>query len=115
MTPRGLTPNVNCEHIMNRKADPVSSRSSPLAMTALAFASLLCTAAFAAGPVAPAKPAAAPAASPPVAAQVSKAPTSIAPQNAQYTGPTEVAPSLRLTVGKTALIRLPADAARLSV
>lgn len=120
MTPRGLTPNVNCEPIMNRKADPVSSRSSPLAMTPLAFASLLCTAAFAAGPVAPAKPAAAPpvaapAAAPPVAAQASKAPTSIAPQNAQYTGPTEVAPSLRLTVGKTALIRLPADAARLSV
>ncbi len=104
---------------MKRKADLIFSRPSPRAVTTLVFASLLCTAAFAAGPVKPVKEAApaasVPALAPETLALAAKTPPSIVPQAAAYVGPTEVARSLRLTVGKTAVIRLPADAARLSV
>ena len=42
-------------------------------------------------------------------------PQSAGAQAAEHSGPTDVAPSMRLTAGKSALVRLPGDAARLSV
>jgi len=41
--------------------------------------------------------------------------TASLPQSAEYAGPTEVAPPLRLTSGKSALVRLPAEANRISI
>ncbi|HET9653373.1 MAG TPA: type II and III secretion system protein family protein [Usitatibacter sp.] len=58
------------------------------------------------------KPAAAKPAKP---APKAAAPTSVTPQVATYNGPTEVGPTLRLVSGKSALVPLPTDAARLSV
>lgn len=71
-------------------------------------ASLACAGAWAqtAAPAAPTTPAAAPAA---------RAPSALTPQTAEYAGPTEIAPELLLTAGKTAVIRLPADALRISI
>jgi pilus assembly protein CpaC len=82
-----------------------------------ACAALLSCAAFGAEPAkAPAAarqppPKAAPAA--PKAAPT--APVSITPQVATYSGPTEIGPTLRLASGKSALVPLPGDAARLSI
>ncbi|MBI5278020.1 MAG: type II and III secretion system protein family protein [Burkholderiales bacterium] len=63
--------------------------------------------ALAAEPPKPAAPAAKPAAAQAVAG--------VSTPQAEYSGPTEVAPPLRLTVGKSALVRLQADASRVSI
>ena len=52
---------------------------------------------------------------PVMSAPATNIPPSVGPRAAGYAGPTDMAPSLRLTTGKSALIRLPGDAARLSV
>ncbi|HET6789183.1 MAG TPA: pilus assembly protein N-terminal domain-containing protein, partial [Aquabacterium sp.] len=41
--------------------------------------------------------------------------TTMTPQTAKYSGQTEMAPPLQLTVGKSSLVRLPSEASRLSV
>jgi pilus assembly protein CpaC len=96
----------------NIQANPSSSRLG--ALTLLAAASLLGAAAYAATPAKPAAAASAAGAAPEAPLTV-KIPPSTGPQNAQYAGPTEVGAPLQLTVGKTALVRLPADASRLSI
>jgi pilus assembly protein CpaC len=95
----------------NNQANPSSSRLG--ALTLLAAAALMSAAAFAATPAKPAAAASAPAL--PEAPITVKIPPSTGPQNTQYSGPTEVGAPLQLTVGKTALVRLPADASRLSI
>lgn len=98
---------------MNHKHELPSARHVPALVAALA-AAMACAAPAAAQTATPiaAKPAAR--ASAP-AAEAGIKPAFLTPQSAQYSGPTEVAPPLRLTVGKSALVRLPADAARLSI
>jgi pilus assembly protein CpaC len=95
----------------NNQANTSSSRLG--ALTLLAAASLMSAAAFAATPAKPAAAASAPVV--PEAPITVKIPPSTGPQNTQYSGPTEVGAPLQLTVGKTALVRLPADASRLSI
>ncbi|MGE5095470.1 MAG: type II and III secretion system protein family protein [Betaproteobacteria bacterium] len=56
-----------------------------------------------------------PAAKPARPAPKAAAPTSVTPQVATYSGPTEMGPTLHLVSGKSALVPLPNDAARLSV
>ncbi len=91
------------------------SRRAPAVLAAVAAAAALCaTNALAQAAPRPAKPASG-AASAAAPANALKPPASVGPQSAQYTGPTEVAPSMRLTVGKSALVRLPGDATRLSI
>lgn len=69
-----------------------------------------CTWAFAWAQTAPAK---APAAR--GAASQAAGPLSVTPQQRDYSGPTDVAPPLRLATGKSALVRLQADATRVSI
>lgn len=87
------------------------------AVAVMALPALLGTAANGAEPGKPPKAVAVGAApaTPAPEAQASKAASSLAPQSADYAGPTEMAPTLRLTVGKSALVRLPDDASRLSI
>lgn len=118
------TSNVNSEHTMNKNAVPFPARPALRDLTALAVAALLCIAAArpaeAAGPATaaatPAAGVAVAATKPAPAADATKAAApSLTPQSPDYKGPTEMAPSLRLTIGKTALVRLPSDASRLSI
>ena len=84
-----------------------AARPTRLALAFAAAAALSCSAfaqsAPARKPAAPAK-----AATPAKAAMV-------APQNADYSGPTDVAPTMRLSVGKSALVRLQGEASRVSI
>ncbi|MES2633736.1 MAG: type II and III secretion system protein family protein [Pseudomonadota bacterium] len=106
---------------MNTCQQPIFARRAPAVLAALACATLLgATSAAAQGAPKPARPASAAAAAPataPAPAEAAKAPVSVSvgPQSAQYTAPTEVAPAMRLTVGKSAVVRLPGDAMRLSI
>ncbi|WP_082151614.1 type II and III secretion system protein family protein [Caenimonas sp. SL110] len=104
---------------MNTCQQPIFARRGTAVLAALACASLLgATSAAAQAVPKPAKAASAAApATAPAAAEAAKAPVSISvgPQSAQFTAPTEVAPAMRLTVGKSAVVRLPGDATRLSI
>jgi len=93
---------------MTNECEPTMTKKLAFPLAAL----MTCAPAMAAEAAPPAKatPATVAAAATPAATA-----TSVAPQTAAYHGPTEVAPALRLTVGKSALVRLPADASRLSI
>lgn len=84
---------------------------------ATACAALLSCAAFGAEPTLAPADAKASASRPAAAKPAPKAaaPTSVTPQVATYNGPTEMGPTLRLVAGKSTLVPLPGDAARLSV
>jgi len=101
-------------HTVPRLAKPL-----PRLIAALVFASVSGNVALAAETAVGAKTiAAAPAAGDKLVVAVaapSGANVQLSPQNAVYVGPTEIATPLRLIAGKTAVIRLPADAIRLSV
>jgi pilus assembly protein CpaC len=56
-----------------------------------------------------------PAAAKPAPAKAATGTVAIAPQTLEYTGPTDIAPALRVATGKSALVRLQADATRLSI
>jgi pilus assembly protein CpaC len=102
---------------MNARKDPdarrVARSLAAIAATALMAAPALAQPAVQTVAAAPAAKPSARAASAP--ADAAKVPVSIAPQSAQYTGPTQLAAATRLTVGKSTLVRLAADASRLSI
>ncbi len=110
--------NTNCEHIMKRKSSTIVAQSLLLIIAPLLLISLFSITGFSAeqaDPDKPDKPDKSAKADSSKGSKTHKAPSSITPQTAAYAGPTEVTSSLRLTIGKSALVRLPANAARLSI